>query len=77
MSLLDDLKDAHSKSPLNRSCPLCELIQTTEDDETREFLLRAAAGSIGRDSLCAVLRKNKTGIGHRTVERHRNERHEP
>lgn len=77
MTMLEDLADAKRRSTIDRTCPLCELIQTTEDDETREELKAAAAGKIGRDTLVALLQKWETGIGKRTVIRHREEEHKP
>lgn len=78
MSLLEDLKAARVESNHGRVCPLCEYIATIDDDETREALIEASApGNIGRDKLVAVLAKNKTGIGHRTIRRHRQEGHTP
>jgi hypothetical protein len=72
MTLLDDLRGA-TEGP---QCPLCVLIRDTEDEETREELSAAAAGTMGTRKLAEILRQHHTGIGRRTVIRHRNERHE-
>lgn len=77
MSLLEDLQRGEVESARALPCPLCEYIRATEDEVTREALASAAAGSIGIQKLTAILFKHGTGIGRRTVERHRNERHEP
>jgi len=75
MSLLDDLKAAQAETNGDKPCPLCLLIDSEQDEETKQWLTGAAAGNIGRDKLVAVLAKHQTGIGKRTVTRHRQEGH--
>lgn len=75
MSLLDDINQAEAETSIGKGCPLCEYIASVPDAETQEALRGAAAGTIGRDKLIAILAKHETGIGRRTVERHRTERH--
>lgn len=72
MSLLKDLQAAVAEP----ECPLCELINGS-DPETKAALLAAAGGSMGVNKLAGILRVNDTGIGRRTVERHRREKHDP
>lgn len=72
MSLLEDLKAALP----GPSCTLCAYIND-QDGELKEALTSAAAGTIGRDKLVAILKRNGTGIGRRTLERHRREGHQP
>lgn len=76
-SLLDDLAKARRETDINAGCPLCSYIRETEDEPTKRLLTEAAAGSIGRDKLVAILRAHETGMGRRTVERHRREEHTP
>lgn len=73
MSLLDDLKGAMPGPP----CTLCAYIQSIEDEETKIALRDAAEGMIGRDTLAKILRAHGTGIGSRTIVRHRQEGHTP
>lgn len=75
MSLLDDINEAEAETSIGKGCPLCEYIESIEEPETQEALRGAAAGTIGRDKLVAILAKHGTGIGRRTVERHRTEGH--
>ena len=77
MSLLDDLNQAESETTIGKTCSLCEYILGQEDEDTKAGLTRAAAGTIGRDKLIAILKNHETGIGHRTVTRHRTEGHTP
>jgi len=79
MSLLDDLKTAKAETDgdVRRQCQLCLFVQAEQDDETKQWLASAAAGSIGRDKFVAILQKHNTGIGKRTVARHRQEGHQP
>ena len=72
-----DLEDALRRSTKIRTCSLCDFIRSVEDETTRRALTSAAAGTLGRDSLVNLLRKHGTGLGNRTVERHRNEGHTP
>jgi len=80
MSLLEDLREAEgalTRAGLTDTCLLCEYIRATEDEETREALTACAAGTIGRDKLAAILKRQATGIGKRTIIRHREEGHTP
>ena len=77
MALLDDLNDALDERAKFDGCTLCILIRKQADGTTKQALTEAAAGTIGRDKLLAILRKHNTGIGNRTVERHRREEHTP
>jgi hypothetical protein len=52
-------------------------VGATEDEETREYLIAAFAGSIGINKLAAIMQRNETGVGHRTITRHRKEGHNP
>lgn len=75
MSLLDDLRQAEAESKGDLPCPLCEYIEGTADDTTRSALRAAAAGTMGLRKLEAIMQKYETGIGRRTIARHRTERH--
>jgi hypothetical protein len=77
MSLLEDLREADRARNLQHTglCPLCEYLKTIEDPETKQELIEAAAGKIGRDKLAAILRKYNTGVGQKTIRRHRTEGH--
>ena len=75
MSLLDDLKAAERASALTAGCPMCIYINEVEDPETKEVLTRSAAGTIGINVLVQVLKGS--GIGNRTIKRHRDEEHTP
>lgn len=72
MSLLSDL-DAAKAPP---TCPLCDLIKDS-DHYTAAALRDAAGGTMGVRKLSLILARNDTGIGRRTVERHRREAHTP
>lgn len=73
MNLLDDLRAAMP----GPDCTLCAFIQSIEDEETKQALNVAAEGMIGRDTLAKILRSHGTGIGSRTIVRHRQEGHKP
>lgn len=77
MSLLDDLMQGRAETARALPCPLCEYIRAQEDEDTRRALEGAAAGTIGLKKLAAILRQHDTGIGRRTLERHRREEHKP
>lgn len=77
MSLLDDLNAEKSAAVKGPPCALCDLIRAEPDIHTRAALTDAAAGSLGVRALTRVLQKNQTGIGMRTVRRHRSEEHTP
>lgn len=80
MSLLDDLTRAEHETKTGgrwMSCSLCDLIRATEDEDTREALKAAAAGKIGIRKLYGVLHANGTGVGQKTIVRHRREEHAP
>ena len=77
MSLLDDLREGERETRGEGPCPACELVAATEDEETREYLIAAFAGSIGINKLAAIMQRNETGVGHRTITRHRKEGHNP
>ena len=73
MSLLTDLTDATRP----KTCPLCAYIHALPDGATRSALAKASAGTIGIQRLSKIMQKNQTGIGRRTIERHRSEGHQP
>ncbi len=75
--LLADLQDAAHEREKRVGCPLCILIRDTADATTKQALTEAAAGTIGRDKLAKILRDNDTGVGGRTIDRHRREEHTP
>jgi hypothetical protein len=77
MTLLDDIEQAEETTTIGKGCGLCEYILAQEDKETQARLRSAAGGTIGRDKMIAILKKHDTGIGRRTVERHREEGHTP
>lgn len=84
MSLLEDLVVAQKKAAGERECPMCLAIEEVPAGVLRDMLADAAAGTIGYNTLVEVLRKNEIrdprngqAIGRRTLEGHRNERHEP
>lgn len=72
--LLSDLLRGESESRRDRPCPMCDYIKR-QTGQTKEALERAAAGTIGINKLAAILRDRDTGIGRRTVQRHREEGH--
>lgn len=76
MSLLEQITEAEKVSELTRGCPMCIYIREQEG-EIREALTRAAAGTIGITKLAEILRAHDTGIGNRTIARHREEEHTP
>jgi hypothetical protein len=73
--LLTDLEQGEREANIDGACPLCEYIASQDDPDTKAVLTRAAAGTIGRDKLAAILKAHGTGIGQRTIRRHRSERH--
>lgn len=75
--LLEDLTEAAQAAAGEKPCRLCDYIQATEHEATREALVSAAAGSIGINKLASILHRREIGIGRRTIQKHRNERHEP
>jgi hypothetical protein len=76
VSLLDDLKAGEAAAAGARPCPLCDLIRSSTGE--LEAALRATAGgTMGTAKLASILRANETGIGRRTVIRHRSEEHTP
>jgi hypothetical protein len=77
MSLLEDIDQAVIETERKQDCPLCVYIRDQDDIYVKDALARAAAGRIGRDKLVAILQKLETGIGKRTVTRHRQEGHTP
>lgn len=74
--LLIDLLTAERESAGELDCPLCVFINGLDDERTRAAMSAAAAGSIGLNKLAAVLKKHETGIGRRTIVRHRREDHQ-
>ena len=76
MSLIEDLQAAHMKADPN-ACGACAALDMPNlDEETREQLASALAGTIGVKTLAEILRRNGiTGAGRRTIDRHRKERH--
>lgn len=74
--LLADLVAAERAAQGSTPCTLCEYINT-QTGVTRDALIAAAAGSIGERKLVSVLKKHETGIGRRTISRHREEEHKP
>lgn len=77
MSLLDELLTAEVTSAKKAGCPLCMYINGIDDEETKVALTRAAAGTIGLNVLTRILSNSNTGIGNRTIKRHREEEHTP
>ncbi len=76
MTLLDDIKAGEAVTAGERECPLCTYIEGVVDHATADALTRAAAGTMGIKRLAAVLAKHETGIGRRTITRHRDEGHQ-
>lgn len=76
MSLLEDLERGAAETAKVLPCPLCEYINT-QDGATREALVAASAGTIGVRKLTAILQQHETGVGQRTIVRHRREEHTP
>jgi hypothetical protein len=81
MTLLDDLKHA---AAVVEGCPLCVRIAAEEDEETKDWLISASAGTIGTETLAGIFKKNGVSdprtafpIGRRTIVRHREEKHTP
>jgi hypothetical protein len=77
MSLLDELRQAEHVSAKRRGCPLCIYINTIEDQATKQALIDAAAGTIGTTKLAMILASHNTGVGNRSIRRHRDEEHTP
>lgn len=77
MSLEEDLIAAEYRNTkaVDRPCRTCQVIAGLETPEAREVLRRAAAGTIGRDTLVAILARNGTPVGRRDIERHRQQGH--
>ena len=75
-NLLQDLITEEFRSKDPHPCPLCDLIRNS-DIHTGARLRDAASGTLSERALVRVLTKNKTGIGRRTVARHRAEEHTP
>lgn len=75
MSLIEDLAKAEDENTVRRPCQMCSAIDAEPDDVTRVALIRAAAGSIGRDKLVLILRQHGLTVGRRAIERHRTEGH--
>lgn len=71
------LADAEREARHGKVCPLCEYIEKMPEGTVRETLTRAAAGTIGRDKLVAIMRAHGIPAGRRTLERHRREEHTP
>lgn len=76
MGLLEDLDQAKLAAAHITPCPLCDYIND-QDVYTKAALKEAAGGTIGVNKLAAILRQYDTGIGRRTIERHRREEHTP
>lgn len=77
MSLLDDLQAAEAKARGELPCKLCDYIRAVDDDDTREALRAAGAGSIGYRALLKILVAHEAGVSERQVRRHRSEGHTP
>ena len=77
MTLLDDLNEASGVTSKVPRCPLCDFINAQEDPDTRAALVGAAAGTIGVQKLARIMRDHASGVGRRTIERHRTEEHTP
>lgn len=79
MTLYDDLQQAERETAGERArtCPLCEYIQSLDPGPTQIALMSAAAGTIGIRKLEAIMQKHETGVGRRTITRHRKEGHTP
>lgn len=84
MSLLDDLKTQQARSAGIRGCPVCNVIASEGDEETRTWLIAASGGTIGIKKLSAIFKKNQvtdpeTGnpVGRRSIVRHQQEGHSP
>lgn len=75
MSLLEDLIAGKRKTDRIQDCSLCEYIAEVPDANTKQALSEAAAGKIGLNKLAEILRVHQTGVGRRTIERHRREEH--
>lgn len=76
MSLLEDLQRGEAEASGELPCTLCEYINTLSG-EPREALLAASGGTIGIRKLTAIMQRHDTGVGQRTIARHRSERHTP
>lgn len=77
MSLKDDLAQGETETAQIGKCSLCNLIAETEDPETKSYLTRSAAGSIGEVKLSKIFQSHDLSIGRRTIARHRAEEHQP
>jgi hypothetical protein len=77
VDLIDELRKAERANMhrLDRPCSACDALAKIEDPETKRLLSDALAGTIGRDSLVAILRRHGHIITRRDLERHRSERH--
>jgi hypothetical protein len=76
MSMLEDIWDEERKERGERECPLCRLIKDTEEP-LKSTLHAAAAGTLSKEAFVRIMQKHETGVGRRTVERHRQEGHQP
>jgi hypothetical protein len=76
VSLLEDLRQAEVETARAQPCPLCEYIGTL-DGVVKSALRDAAAGTIGIKKLESIMQAHETGIGRRTIIRHRQETHQP
>ena len=77
MSLLTDIEDEERKAAIGQAgeCALCILIAEQTTEKAMNLMRDAASGKLSLRALTRVLAKNNTGIGRRTVERHRREGH--
>lgn len=75
-AMTQDIWDAERKERGARACPLCEYIAATEEP-LRSTLQAAAAGTLSSEAFVRIMQKHETGIGRRTLARHRQEGHQP
>lgn len=77
VSLLDDLMAETEARTIRDGCSMCIFIRRETDETTRSALTDAAAGSIGRDKLLAIFKSHGIPVSRRTLQRHRQEGHQP
>jgi hypothetical protein len=74
MSLIDDLIAAEATSPKGQ-CKACKAIEEAPED-SREALRSALAGSIGRDRLAVICKRNGLDVTRWAISQHRQEGHQ-
>lgn len=73
----DFLADLQANENKPRTCPACALISATEPGPLREALRDTLGGTIGRDTLTQIMRRNgHPEVTRHWIDRHRREAHE-